>query len=60
MRNKEKVNIPLFLLKSMKKSVRAVKVGKGKAPLHQGLMKLLFDFEKEKRGELLFCVLNFN
>eukprot|EP01018_Ginkgo_biloba_P022712 Gb_36500 [translate_table: standard] len=52
MRNKEKVTIPLFLLKSMEKSVRAVKVGKGKAPFHQGLMKLLVDFENDKRGDV--------
>eukprot|EP01018_Ginkgo_biloba_P005442 Gb_21171 [translate_table: standard] len=50
MRNKKNVNIPLFLLKSMEKFVRAVKAGKGKAPLHQGLMKLLVDFEKDRRG----------
>eukprot|EP01018_Ginkgo_biloba_P013061 Gb_00900 [translate_table: standard] len=34
----------------MEKSVRAVKVGKGKAPLHQGIMKLLVDFKKYRRG----------
>eukprot|EP01018_Ginkgo_biloba_P033438 Gb_00181 [translate_table: standard] len=50
MRNKDKVNIPLFLLKSIEKSIRAVKAEKGKAPLHQGLMKLLVDFEKDRRG----------
>eukprot|EP01018_Ginkgo_biloba_P015036 Gb_26367 [translate_table: standard] len=48
--NKEKVNIPLFLLKSLKKLVKLVKAGKGKAPLHQGILNLLFDFEKEKRS----------
>eukprot|EP01018_Ginkgo_biloba_P023420 Gb_40337 [translate_table: standard] len=52
MRNKEKVNIPLFLLKSMEKSVRTVKARKGKAPLHQGLMKLLVDFKKDRRGAM--------
>eukprot|EP01018_Ginkgo_biloba_P031260 Gb_18254 [translate_table: standard] len=50
MENKEKVNIPLFLLKYLEKSVNSIKAGKGKAPLHQGLMKLLFDYEKEKRS----------
>eukprot|EP01018_Ginkgo_biloba_P016143 Gb_31689 [translate_table: standard] len=49
-RNKEKVNIPLFLLKSMEKSVKAVKAGKGKAPLHQGLMKMLADFELHRKS----------
>eukprot|EP01018_Ginkgo_biloba_P034329 Gb_40947 [translate_table: standard] len=48
-RNKKKVNIPLFLLKSMEKSVKAVKVGKGKEPLHQGLMKMLTDFELHRK-----------
>eukprot|EP01018_Ginkgo_biloba_P005757 Gb_20034 [translate_table: standard] len=40
MRNKEKVNIFLFLFKSLEKSVNVAKAGKGKAPLHQGLMKV--------------------
>eukprot|EP01018_Ginkgo_biloba_P036449 Gb_16274 [translate_table: standard] len=52
MRNKEKVNIPLFLLKSMEKSVRAVKISKRKSPLHQGLMKMLVDFEMNKKGNV--------
>lgn len=34
----------------MEKLVKVVKVGKGKAPLHQGIMKLLFYFEKKRRG----------
>eukprot|EP01018_Ginkgo_biloba_P013977 Gb_31793 [translate_table: standard] len=50
MRNKEKVNIPLFLLKSMEKSVKAVKAGKGKSPLHQGLMKMLVDFKMNRKS----------
>eukprot|EP01018_Ginkgo_biloba_P017812 Gb_02791 [translate_table: standard] len=30
-----------------------MKAGKGKAPLHQGLMKLLVDFEKDRRGDVV-------
>eukprot|EP01018_Ginkgo_biloba_P010247 Gb_13456 [translate_table: standard] len=44
MRNKERINIPLFLFNSMEKSLISVKTGKGKSPLHQGLMKLIMEF----------------
>eukprot|EP01018_Ginkgo_biloba_P031174 Gb_36132 [translate_table: standard] len=47
-RNREKVNIPLFLFNSLEKSVLAAKSGKGKPPLHQGLMKMLVDFVSNK------------
>eukprot|EP01018_Ginkgo_biloba_P032322 Gb_32267 [translate_table: standard] len=50
MKNKEKINIPLFLFKSTEKSVHAVKAGKGKAPLHQGLMKMIVDFEINRKS----------
>eukprot|EP01018_Ginkgo_biloba_P031263 Gb_18255 [translate_table: standard] len=50
--NEEKVNIPLFLFKSLQKSVKAVKVGRGKVPLHQGLVKSLYQSAKEKGGAL--------
>eukprot|EP01018_Ginkgo_biloba_P028000 Gb_41589 [translate_table: standard] len=50
MRNKEKINIPLFLFKSMEKFVHAVKAGKGKAPLHQGPMKMIADFEINRKS----------
>lgn len=44
MRNKERINIPLFLFNSMEKSLILVQNGKGKSPLHQGLMKLITEF----------------
>ena len=44
MRNKERINIPLFMFNSMEKSLILVKIGKGKSPLHQGLMKLIIEF----------------
>jgi len=47
-RNNETINVPLFLFKSMEKSVKTIKLGKGKLPLHQGLLNLLFQFEKAK------------
>lgn len=50
MRNKKKVNIPLFLFKSLEKSMNVVKARKGKAPLHQGLMKLIVNFESNKKS----------
>eukprot|EP01018_Ginkgo_biloba_P011438 Gb_30590 [translate_table: standard] len=34
------------------KTNQVVKTRKGKAPLHQGLMKLLVDFEKDRRGAI--------
>lgn len=47
-RNSTKINLPLFLFKSLEKSVKSVKASKGKLPLHQGLLKLLVNFEKAK------------
>eukprot|EP01018_Ginkgo_biloba_P001926 Gb_20786 [translate_table: standard] len=49
-RNDEKVNIPLFLFKSLEKSIKAVKAARGKVPLHQGLVKLLYQSAKDKGG----------
>eukprot|EP01018_Ginkgo_biloba_P007637 Gb_03315 [translate_table: standard] len=49
-RNEEKVNIPLFLFKSLKKSIKSMKAGKGKVLLHPGLVKLLDQFVKDKGG----------
>eukprot|EP01018_Ginkgo_biloba_P038988 Gb_36378 [translate_table: standard] len=49
-RNKEKVNIPSFLFNSLEKSLVEAKSGKGKSPLHQGLMKMLFDFVSSKNS----------
>eukprot|EP01018_Ginkgo_biloba_P022470 Gb_12244 [translate_table: standard] len=49
-RNDERINIPLFLLKSLEKSIKVVKTEKGRVPLHQGLLKLLYLHEKDKRG----------
>eukprot|EP01018_Ginkgo_biloba_P005387 Gb_27439 [translate_table: standard] len=40
------INIPLFLFKSLEKSLHAVKVGKGKVPLHQ---KLIVDFALNRK-----------
>eukprot|EP01018_Ginkgo_biloba_P008081 Gb_11347 [translate_table: standard] len=51
-RNREKVNIPLFLFNSLEKSVFAAKSGKGKPPLHQGLMKMLVDFFYSKNSPI--------
>eukprot|EP01018_Ginkgo_biloba_P007467 Gb_18855 [translate_table: standard] len=48
----EKINIPLFLFKFMEKSVHVVKVGKGKSPLHQGLMKMIEDFEINRKSSI--------
>eukprot|EP01018_Ginkgo_biloba_P010904 Gb_24794 [translate_table: standard] len=31
-------------------TVKYVKVGKGRAPLHQGLLKLLYEYEKDKKS----------
>eukprot|EP01018_Ginkgo_biloba_P024051 Gb_01985 [translate_table: standard] len=49
-KNEEKVNIPLFLFKSLEKSIKSVKVGKGKVMLHQGLVKFFYQFAKDKGG----------
>eukprot|EP01018_Ginkgo_biloba_P032039 Gb_30895 [translate_table: standard] len=49
LRNREKVNFPLFLFKSMEKSVNAAKARKGKNPLYQGLMKLIVDFDSKRK-----------
>eukprot|EP01018_Ginkgo_biloba_P035673 Gb_06925 [translate_table: standard] len=46
-RNEEKVNIPLFLFRSLEKSIKSVKGGKGKVLLHQGLLKPLFQHAKD-------------
>eukprot|EP01018_Ginkgo_biloba_P017735 Gb_08968 [translate_table: standard] len=35
-RNSVKINVPLFLLKSLEKSIKTIRSGKGKLPLHQG------------------------
>eukprot|EP01018_Ginkgo_biloba_P025388 Gb_18449 [translate_table: standard] len=40
-RNSTTINLPVFLFKSLEKSVKSVKAGKGKLPFHQGLLKLL-------------------
>ena len=50
MRNKEKVNILSFLFNSLEKLLIVAKSGKGKSPLHQGLMKILFDFVSRKNS----------
>eukprot|EP01018_Ginkgo_biloba_P016652 Gb_17438 [translate_table: standard] len=47
-RNSTKINLPVFHFKSLEKSVKSVKAGKGKLPLHQGLLNLLVNFEKAK------------
>eukprot|EP01018_Ginkgo_biloba_P011985 Gb_15585 [translate_table: standard] len=49
-RNNVKINVSLFLLKSVEKSIKSVKSSKGKLPLHQGLLNLLFQFEKAESG----------
>eukprot|EP01018_Ginkgo_biloba_P013768 Gb_00165 [translate_table: standard] len=49
-RNREKVNILLFLFNSLDKSVLTAKSGKGKPRLHQGLMKMLVDFVSSKNS----------
>eukprot|EP01018_Ginkgo_biloba_P012096 Gb_21298 [translate_table: standard] len=54
--NSEKINVPLFLFKSVEKSVKTVKSGRGKFPLHQGLLNLLFQFEKAKSGSTVISV----
>eukprot|EP01018_Ginkgo_biloba_P021711 Gb_02673 [translate_table: standard] len=43
-----KINLPVFLFKSLEKSVKSVKASKGKLPLHHGLLKLLVNFEKAR------------
>eukprot|EP01018_Ginkgo_biloba_P020672 Gb_03668 [translate_table: standard] len=35
------------------RKIPTMKAGKGKAPLHQGVMKLLVDFEKDRRGAMM-------
>jgi len=47
-RNRVKINVPLFLLKSLEKPIKTVKSGKGKLPLHQGLLKMLVNYEKAR------------
>eukprot|EP01018_Ginkgo_biloba_P013399 Gb_10421 [translate_table: standard] len=47
-RNRVKINVPLLLLKSLEKSIKTVKSGKGKLPLHQGLLKMLVNYEKAR------------
>eukprot|EP01018_Ginkgo_biloba_P002261 Gb_17708 [translate_table: standard] len=49
-KNEERINILLLLLKSLEKSVKAAKSGKGRVPLHQGLVKLLYQYNKDKGG----------
>eukprot|EP01018_Ginkgo_biloba_P013007 Gb_10057 [translate_table: standard] len=49
-RNEKRISIPLFLLKSLEKSIEVVKTRKGRVHLHQGLLKLLYLHEKDKRG----------
>eukprot|EP01018_Ginkgo_biloba_P030450 Gb_22959 [translate_table: standard] len=48
----DEINVSLFLLKSVEKSIKSVKSGKGKLPLHQGLLNLLFQFETSKRSSV--------
>eukprot|EP01018_Ginkgo_biloba_P021373 Gb_24038 [translate_table: standard] len=47
-RNSVKINVPLFLLKSLEKSIKTIRSGKGKLPLHQGLLKMLVNYERDR------------
>eukprot|EP01018_Ginkgo_biloba_P040074 Gb_10375 [translate_table: standard] len=47
-RNSVKINVPLFLLKSLEKSIKTIRSGKGKLPLHQGLLKMLVNCERAR------------
>eukprot|EP01018_Ginkgo_biloba_P036070 Gb_27273 [translate_table: standard] len=38
------------IMESLEKSMKPVKSGKGRVPLHQGMVKLLFQHEKDKCG----------
>eukprot|EP01018_Ginkgo_biloba_P037260 Gb_40876 [translate_table: standard] len=50
LRNREKINIPLFLCKSMEKLILSIKAGKTKSPRHQGLMKLIVEHTSNRLG----------
>ena len=52
LRNREKINIPLFLCKSLKKLILFVKARKTKSPRHQGLMKLIVEYNSKRYGSL--------
>eukprot|EP01018_Ginkgo_biloba_P031408 Gb_10263 [translate_table: standard] len=46
--NSTKINLPLFLLRSLEKSIKSFKSSKGKLPLHQVLLKILVKCEKPR------------
>eukprot|EP01018_Ginkgo_biloba_P018070 Gb_20417 [translate_table: standard] len=50
---KRLIRVAIQIMKYLTLEVKAIKVGKGKAPLHQGLLKLLFDYEKEKKSAVV-------